>query len=156
MEDPLVMEELVSLAERLRLRPTDWMRQSEPEWEARFDCPATPFNPPDDACLAAIAEAPVLLERPIFINGPAAVVGRPPELVLALAGAVPAGEVVTYAVCRLDKHGEYEATVVETPSEDGAHRLVTHYKRVSPEEWAWPEHHMIRRVDLARAYTLAL
>lgn len=152
---PLSAAELAALAQRLRSRPTDWMRQSEPEWAGRFGGPPTPVYPSDDACLRAIEEAPSLLERPIFVHGPSAVVGRPPELVLALAGSMPnAAANVRYAVCEMDEHGEYDRTLVETASEEGAHRLVQHLKSKAPDDWSWPEHHMIRRVDSAREFKL--
>lgn len=38
----------------------------------------------DDALLAAIANNPKLLERPIVVNGDKAAMGRPPENVLAI------------------------------------------------------------------------
>ena len=134
------------------------MRAGDPEWMSRFGAPPTPFSPKNDECLRALVEVPTLLERPILLNGPGAVVGRPPELVLALTGCMPAeGEKVpSFAVCRMDKHGEYEATVLETPSFEGARRLVAYYREQNPEEWAWPEPHMIRRVDMARVFELEL
>ena len=158
LKDALSFEELVSVAKRLRRRPTEFMRTVEPEWLDRFGEPPTPFSPKDEPCLRALAEAPVLLERPIFLHGPGAVVGRPPELVLALAGKMPAegDKEPSFAVCRMDKNGEYDDTVVETPSLEGARRLIAHYKEHDPKMWGWPEHHMIRRVDFARVFDLEL
>ena len=38
----------------------------------------------DDALLKAMAENPVLIERPIVVNGDRAAIGRPPESVLEI------------------------------------------------------------------------
>jgi arsenate reductase len=38
----------------------------------------------DEALIAAMAAHPRLIERPIFVHGGRAVIGRPPELVLTL------------------------------------------------------------------------
>ena len=39
---------------------------------------------PGEELLAAITQHPILLERPIFVVGDRAVIGRPPERVLEL------------------------------------------------------------------------
>ena len=83
LREPLSRAELEELQARLGV-PTRWTRRGETAWSERFgDVDAAPS---DAACLTALAEAPALLERPIFVHGPFATVGRPPELVLALVG----------------------------------------------------------------------
>lgn len=57
------------------------MRQGEAEYkELGLDDPALS----QDALIAALAENPRLIERPIFVRGNRAVIGRPPERVLEL------------------------------------------------------------------------
>ena len=83
LQEPLSRAELEELQARLG-QPTRWIRRGETAWVARFgDADAAPS---DADCLTALAEAPALLERPIFVHGAFATVGRPPELVLALVG----------------------------------------------------------------------
>lgn len=139
LHDPLGADELAALGAALRRAPSEWSRRADPEW------PFGDASPDDADCYRALVDEPRLLERPIFLHGGVAIVGRPPELVLALAGAMP-NDGARYAVCRMDQHGEYDETLVETPSEEGARRLVAHYREASPDAWSWPEHHMIRRL----------
>lgn len=64
----------------LRLKPIDMMRRSESTFKELNLGPDT-----DDAKLiAAMAAHPILIERPILINGPRAAIGRPPERVLEI------------------------------------------------------------------------
>ena len=57
------------------------MRKSEAEYtELGLDAPA--LGP--DALIAAMAAHPRLIERPIVVHGDKAVIGRPPEKVLAI------------------------------------------------------------------------
>ena len=93
LQEPLSRAELEELQARLG-QPTRWSRKGETAWTERFgDADAAPS---DAACLAALAEAPALLERPIFVHGAFATVGRPPELVLALVGLLPPSSRYTY------------------------------------------------------------
>jgi arsenate reductase len=80
LEDPLSPAELAELGARLGRPPREWARRAEAAWrEAGLDDAAG-----DAEVLAAMAAHPVLIERPILIGGPRAVVGRPPERVLEL------------------------------------------------------------------------
>ena len=118
LQEPLSRAELEELQARLG-QPTRWIRRGETAWVERFgDADAAPS---DAACLTALAEAPALLERPIFVHGAFATVGRPPELVLALVGELPpTAAAPSFAVCQLDEHGEHEASasysIVSEPS----------------------------------------
>lgn len=80
LEEPLSREELETLRRRLGRPVAEWVRRGEPAFaEAGLRA-----NAPEEDLLAAIAAAPILLERPILVKGDRAVVGRPPERVLEL------------------------------------------------------------------------
>lgn len=172
LRDPLSVDELLVLATRLKRPPMEWSRTAEPAWAERFACDdaATGVDQPreysskvkkDFVYLRAIADAPVLLERPIFLNGESAVVGRPPELVLALVGKPPPADgkqLPRYAVCQMNEDGEYEATLVETPIAEGADRLVAHLREVhgagpaNLQQRAEGKRFTVRRLDMARKF----
>ena len=74
------VEELRQLMRQLGIDdPRAMMRTGEPEY-AELEL----GNAGPDDLLAAIAEHPILLERPIFVRQGRAVIGRPPERVLEL------------------------------------------------------------------------
>jgi arsenate reductase len=80
LEEPLSREELEELGQRLSRSPSEWIRTGQREYgEAGLSGDA-----PADELLAAMAEHPVLMERPIVVRGKRAVVGRPPTNVLEL------------------------------------------------------------------------
>ncbi len=80
LEAPLDRGELDDLGARLGKPVREWLRGKEDAYaEAGLDADSS-----DDAVLDAMAEHPILMERPILIRGPKAVIGRPPEDVLAL------------------------------------------------------------------------
>jgi arsenate reductase len=83
LEEPLSLAELRDLAGRLGAPARDFVRRGEPAFAAAGLGP----DASDDAVLRAIAAQPILLERPILVRGGRAVVGRPPERVLALLDA---------------------------------------------------------------------
>lgn len=84
LETPLTREELADLRERLD-PDAAWVRRGEPAWAEA----GLPSEPGPDALLDAIAAHPILLERPILVRGPRAVVGRPPERLLELLPPSP-------------------------------------------------------------------
>lgn len=79
LDAPLSTAELTSLATRLGDDAELMLRQDEPEWRERgID------EPNREQMIAAIAEHPRLLQRPIVDDGQHAVIGRPPQAVLQL------------------------------------------------------------------------
>ncbi|WP_224417048.1 MULTISPECIES: arsenate reductase (glutaredoxin) [unclassified Modicisalibacter] len=79
LDDPLPRAQLESLAARLDTPVESLLRDNETEWKA-----LALSSPSRDEILAAIAEHPRLMQRPILDRGDRAVIGRPPEAVMAL------------------------------------------------------------------------
>jgi arsenate reductase len=77
LRDPLSVDELRRIVQLLGVRPIDIVRRGEPQFKSLVLGDATP----DDEVLRAMAEHPILIERPIVVRGGRAVVGRPPERV---------------------------------------------------------------------------
>ncbi|WP_119718326.1 arsenate reductase (glutaredoxin) [Cognatilysobacter tabacisoli] len=81
LEQPPSAAELRELLVLLGRPVRDLLRRGEPEFDALgLDDPALT----DDALIDAMAAHPRLIERPIFVFGGRAVIGRPPERVLEL------------------------------------------------------------------------
>jgi len=71
-------DELKDVISLLGIRPYDLLRRGEKDFKDNFK--GKELN--DSQWINAMVEYPKLIERPIFINGSKAVVGRPPEKVL--------------------------------------------------------------------------
>lgn len=83
LDEPLSEEELRDLMSRLDADGERLVRTQEPEWQEVEDT-----NLQDqEQVIAAIVRHPKLMERPIADDGKRAVLGRPPEDVLALLHA---------------------------------------------------------------------
>ncbi|MEM7466796.1 MAG: arsenate reductase (glutaredoxin) [Pseudomonadota bacterium] len=81
LEAPPSVDELRQILAKLSLKPRELMRTKEAQYaDQGLDDPT--LN--DDQLIATMVEHPVLIERPIVIKGSKAVIGRPPENVLAL------------------------------------------------------------------------
>jgi arsenate reductase len=79
LEDPPDSGELGTLLRKLGFSARELLRKGEPEYrELRLADPSLD----DDAVIAAMAEHPRLIERPIVVSGRRAAIGRPPESVL--------------------------------------------------------------------------
>jgi arsenate reductase len=83
LENPPSAAELKILLGKLGIGPRALMRSKEPIYkELALADPALT----DAALIRAMAENPILIERPILISGKRAVIGRPPERVLEIVG----------------------------------------------------------------------
>ena len=81
LETPPDEVELRAMLDALGLPARALVRTGEPEFAALGL--ADP-SLGDDALVAAMAKHPNLIERPVFVHGARAVIGRPPERVLEL------------------------------------------------------------------------
>lgn len=77
LTDPPSAEELKNILSMLGKSPRDILRKKEAK-EVGLDDPALD----DDALIKAMAANPIVIERPIVVNGNRAAMGRPPESVL--------------------------------------------------------------------------
>jgi len=80
LRHPLSVDELRRIVQLLGVRPIAIARRGEPQFAELGLSDATP----DDDVVRALAEHPILVERPIVIRDGKAVVGRPPEKVREL------------------------------------------------------------------------
>ncbi len=81
LKDPLSKDEILVLAKKLGKKPKDFIRISEKDFK---DNNIKSFINNDQAIASAMEELPKIMERPIFVMGKNAVVGRPPENILML------------------------------------------------------------------------
>lgn len=81
LKTPLSLLELGALREQLGVPARAMLREGE---EAYRTLGLADTALADDALLAAIAAHPILLQRPIVVNGSRAVIARPPELALTV------------------------------------------------------------------------
>jgi arsenate reductase (glutaredoxin) len=80
LDSPPTLAELEAAATALGLRPIEMIRKGR----ARFKELGLSKDSEDAVLLKAMADNPILIERPIVFKGAKAVIGRPPESVNAL------------------------------------------------------------------------
>jgi arsenate reductase (glutaredoxin) len=80
LKDPPSQAQLRVLSAKLGIRPEQLARKGEEVYKRKHKDKALS----DEQWLAALAENPILIERPIVVRGERAVLGRPPEQVLEL------------------------------------------------------------------------
>ena len=81
LETPPDAAELAILLKQLGMRPRDLLRTGETDYQS-FGLADPSLG--DDALIAAMLAHPKLIERPIVVANGKAVIGRPPEAVLAI------------------------------------------------------------------------
>ncbi len=80
LEEVPTKAELIRLIEKMGIAPLDLVRKNEAIWKENFKDKSLS----DDEVISAMIEHPKLIERPIVVNGPKAVVGRPPEQIKSI------------------------------------------------------------------------
>jgi len=79
LDDPPTADDIKGLLKKLGLKAHDLLR--------RKDASALGLNPDsmtEAQVIVAMVKHPVLIERPVVVNGAKAALGRPPEAVLAI------------------------------------------------------------------------
>lgn len=80
LKEPLSTNQLLELVTLLGIEPHSLLRTKE---NAYKECNLSPGSPSQDI-LKAMAENPILMERPVVVVGKRAAIGRPPENVKAI------------------------------------------------------------------------
>jgi len=73
-------KELLSIVRKLKIKPIELIRKNEPVWKENFN----DKNLSDAGIIAAMLEYPILIERPIVVNGEKAAIARPIENAMAI------------------------------------------------------------------------
>lgn len=81
LETPPTAEELKDILAKLGKSPRDIIRRGEKIYK---ELELADDTLPDNALITAMVGNPILIERPIVVNGDKAAVGRPPESVLEI------------------------------------------------------------------------
>lgn len=80
LKTPPIVAELRDILAKLGIRPLQLVRKSEEIYKTKYAGKTLT----DEQWIEAMVADPILIERPIVVRGDRAVIGRPPENVLAL------------------------------------------------------------------------
>lgn len=75
LNTPLSADEIRDILKKLNIAPIELVRKNETIWKENYKN----LSLTDDEIITAMATHPKLIERPIFIKGDKAVIGRPLE-----------------------------------------------------------------------------
>ncbi|MCA0931141.1 arsenate reductase (glutaredoxin) [Lutimonas saemankumensis] len=75
LKEPVSAEELTEILRKLDIPAIELVRKNERDWKENFKNK----NLSEQEVIEAMIEFPKLIERPIFVKGEKAVIGRPPE-----------------------------------------------------------------------------
>lgn len=80
LTNPPTVTELNELVTKLQCNPIDLVRKKEALYQQNYASRQLSY----DEWLRVLSTHPILIERPIVINGTKAIIGRPPVLVLEI------------------------------------------------------------------------
>ena len=80
LKNPPTEKQIKTLLKKLKMKPLELLRKSENLYKDNYK----EINLSDDEWIELIAKNPILIERPIIVNGNKAVIGRPPEKVFEI------------------------------------------------------------------------
>lgn len=75
IDNPLTKEELIDLLNKLKFNPIELVRQKESIWIENYKNKSLS----DDQIIDALVQNPILIERPIIIDGDKAIIAREEE-----------------------------------------------------------------------------
>ena len=81
LKNPLSVTEVMSLSNKLGLAPGEFVRKSEKDFKENNLGEIITDN---KKMATSISKFPKIMERPIFVKGQQAIIGRPPENILKL------------------------------------------------------------------------
>jgi len=81
LKTPPSEAELAAILDRLGLEPLDLIRKNEEPYKEHI---LNDANVNREQLIRLMVSNPILIERPIVVNGEKAAIGRPPETVLAI------------------------------------------------------------------------
>ena len=81
LKNPLSVDEIFVISEKLDKRPKDFIRRQEGDFKENN---IISHIDNDKKLALCIEKFPKIMERPIFVNGNKAIIGRPPENVLSI------------------------------------------------------------------------